>query len=559
MAIAKNYRPFVKSRRGNYWGTAMVGTHSAVIGWNVDKENIPNNLMGFSIKRTSYNTKTGKTLSKKWLNGQKRFKIMADAGPDVPSDQCPFQRFRWSDYTLKPARSYLYEVFPMTGEPGNLEPQNPLRFNVKPSQYLEDGIGIYVNRGVTAALAYLDRFGKRKPRDDESGAALKWLERGLKKSVLDFIARAKKGEALHLAIYEFFDHEIAAAFKSAKRRGVDVLIVYHAKDGDKATHENEDVIRETGLQSVAIARTKTGNISHNKFIVHLNKRGKPVRLLTASANFTENAFYYQTNVGIVFNRPELAAAYENYFQILRRNLPYSSRKKSEITTKTQVIDLIAMIDGAPPAPASRVLFSPVRKQHVVEEAIHLIEQSNSALFLSAPFGLGGKIIEAIESNGTDILEYGLANSTAKKKIEKLRRGNTRFHTPSRLETYMGRAWDSKAFGAHKIHAKTLVIDPWSDNPAVLIGSANFSKGSCVKNDENTLLIRGDKRVTAVVTTEFLRMYDHYKSRYWINRLRSQKVGKIHYLNDKPSWSDMYYKQSKNSRKFRDRIVFAGGA
>jgi phosphatidylserine/phosphatidylglycerophosphate/cardiolipin synthase-like enzyme len=124
---------------------------------------------------------------------------------------------------------------------------------------------------------------------------------------------------------------------------------------------------------------------------------------------------------------------------------------------------------------------------------------------------------------------------------------------------MGRTWDSKAFGAHKIHTKTLVIDPWSDNPAVLIGSANFSKGSCVRNDENTLLIKGDKRFTAMVTTEFLRMYDHYKSRYWINRLRSQNVGKIHFLNDKPSWTDVYFNQSNKSRKFRDRIVFAGGA
>ncbi|MHC4104409.1 MAG: phospholipase D-like domain-containing protein, partial [Planctomycetota bacterium] len=301
MVNAENYRPIIESHQGDYWGSAMVGTHSAVIGWDVSADKIPDDLMGFSIQRTACNAKTGKVLSKKWLNGQKRFKSMADAGPDVPSDQCPFQRFRWSDYTLKPERSYLYEVFPMTGEPGNLNPEEPLRFNVRPSQLIEDGVGIYVNRGVTAALAYLDRFGKKPPSDDESGAAYKWLERGLKKSVLDFIAKAKQGEALHLAIYEFFDHEIAAAFKSAKSRGVDVRIVYHAKSGDKATRENEDVIKEAGLKSVATARTNTGNISHNKFIVYLNKQGKPVRLLTASANFTENAFYYQTNVGLVFD------------------------------------------------------------------------------------------------------------------------------------------------------------------------------------------------------------------------------------------------------------------
>jgi phosphatidylserine/phosphatidylglycerophosphate/cardiolipin synthase-like enzyme len=160
----------------------------------------------------------------------------------------------------------------------------------------------------------------------------------------------------------------------------------------------------------------------------------------------------------------------------------------------------------------------------------------------------------------------------------LQRRNTRFFSPNRLKTYMGRKWDAKAFGAHKIHAKSIVVDPWGENPEVLIGSANFSKASCSDNDENAMLITGNKRLSSVIATEFMRMYDHYKSRFYIDRLddsnkaikKKNKQRKaqgrdpiplksmdIHLKSDK-SWSRTAFDPGSSSHKFRDRIVFAGG-
>jgi phosphatidylserine/phosphatidylglycerophosphate/cardiolipin synthase-like enzyme len=103
-----------------------------------------------------------------------------------------------------------------------------------------------------------------------------------------------------------------------------------------------------------------------------------------------------------------------------------------------------------------------------------------------------------------------------------------------------------------------VIDPWGDNPSVLIGSSNFSEGSCKDNDENTLLIKGDKRFAAIIATEFMRMYDHYKIRYWVNKLENKDATATIYLDDSPDWSRIYFRQTNRSRKFRDRQVFAGG-
>src|SRR2546425_1012327 len=59
-----------------------------------------------------------------------------------------------------------------------------------------------------------------------------------------------------------------------------------------------------------------------------------------------------------------------------------------------------------------------------------------------------------------------------------------------------------------IHTKFLLIDPLSDDPLVCSGSANFSTGSLLQNDENMLLIRGDTRVADIYMTEFDRIMRH---------------------------------------------------
>ena len=142
---------------------------------------------------------------------------------------------------------------------------------------------------------------------------------------------------------------------------------------------------------------------------------------------------------------------------------------------------------------------------------------------------------------------------------------------------MGRSWDAKAFGAHKIHTKIIIIDPYGDNPKVFFGSANFSKASCSDNDENAMLITGNKRLSAIMTVEYMRMYDHYKSRYYIQRtedenkkikarnkelalegkpLKELKTIPI-FLSDDFKWSRTTFVSTPFSHKFQDRIAFSG--
>ena len=243
------YQPIVKASSGPYTGTALVGAHSAILGWTFEDENLRDGLLGFAIKRTDLNPLTGEVMRLDWLGGYKRFAATDDGKiSDVRSLEAPFQRFRWNDYTLKPERAYIYEVYPMRGTPEALtRNEPPLRFELRPSPEDYDDLGVYVNRGVTAAMAYLKAFGNNPP-SKIGPAAYGWLSRGLKESLLSFIASANSGETLHVAIYEFHDHEVAQGLKDAVDRGVTVQIVHDAKPGKKSTLENEEVIHAFSLE-----------------------------------------------------------------------------------------------------------------------------------------------------------------------------------------------------------------------------------------------------------------------------------------------------------------------
>jgi len=555
--VTGDYRPVVRVRKGPFSAAALVGANTVLLGWDVNASYDRSKLLGFAVRRTSYDRSTGSMLRSEWLEGQKRFKSVAgDYGLNVRSDQAPFQRFRWSDYTTKPECTYLYEIFPMTGTPGKLAKGEPLALKVCPTPYKEGQLGVYFNRGVTAAQAYLERFKDVKPSDVPDGAAYRWLSRGLKESLVDFIRRALTGDELHVAIFEFHDAEVASELSAAAIRGVRVAIVYHApKATDSSVRESVKTLKAAGLEKAATPRKHTEQYSHNKFAVHL-KKGKPASLWTGSANFTEAGFYLQTNCGIVADHPKTAEAYERYFQVLAKD-PSAGKKGEKGATQDMVEVAISQAEAALKHDPWDVYFSPVRRAHIVTTAGEVVTGAKSAIFMSTPFAMDKRIVDAVLSNDDGILEYGLANTTARKKIEPLQRKNTRFFVPSRLETYLGRKWDAPAFGAHKIHAKFIVADPWGPKPVVFLGSANFSADSCRNNDENALLAAGNTRLAAMVACEFIRMFDHYKSRDFINKFYSDEKQEDRYLAEDGSWSRVYFDAKSQSHKYRDREIFAG--
>ena len=77
-----------------------------------------------------------------------------------------------------------------------------------------------------------------------------------------------------------------------------------------------------------------------------------------------------------------------------------------------------------------------------------------------------------------------------------------------------------------IHTKFMLVDPLSDDPLVVTGSANFSRPSQRVNDENMLVIRGDTRVADIYFGEFMRIFDHHYARYIVRKLAGRPTSPI---------------------------------
>ncbi len=108
-----------------------------------------------------------------------------------------------------------------------------------------------------------------------------------------------------------------------------------------------------------------------------------------------------------------------------------------------------------------------------------------------------------------------------------------------------------------IHTKFMLIDPLSDTPLLISGSANFSKNSTINNDENMLLIKGDKRVADIYLGEFMRLFNHFYFRDIANRQSARSGSKTwasSMLEVDDSWARPYFQSG--SIKEKERLFYA---
>ncbi|MEW5735084.1 MAG: phospholipase D-like domain-containing protein, partial [Thermodesulfobacteriota bacterium] len=98
-----------------------------------------------------------------------------------------------------------------------------------------------------------------------------------------------------------------------------------------------------------------------------------------------------------------------------------------------------------------------------------------------------------------------------------------------------------------IHDKLVVIDPASDDCVVVLGSHNLGFKASYSNDENMLIVKGDRELAAAYAVHILDVYDHYRFRAIENERKSQgKKGWSGFLDTSDRWQDAYAEKRKGA-------------
>ncbi len=534
---------------------AIAGTYVVIFGMNA-RQVATRGLLGFGIERT--NNKTNK---KSWLYGLKTFQAVEPnpiKGKLYSTSKHPIQSFLWGDYTAEPNCSYKYRIVPFFGQPTQLDehPGSDLTIEIH-TEKEDDGMhGIYFNRGVSGSQAYTREFGLKHPDDVPNREAYKWLSRGLEEALLEFINKAKDQEyGLRASVYEFNYLPVLQAFRDAAANGAKVEIIYHARKPDFG-RLSQEAITESHLNQIhsvrLIPRQKDPSyISHNKFIILLeeNPPDTPIGVWTGSTNLTRSGIFGQSNVGHIIWDKGVAKKYDDYWNELS-----ADPKSSPLKGRTEILSPVPA--GPPDHNSITPIFSPRSTFQALDWYADRMNNAQSTICLTLAFNLDRRFQNVLQQD-KDYIRYILFDKYDD-KIELIKDTDTITAVGDKADKKLDR-WLEEVPRLSKsvlyIHTKYLLIDPLSQDPLIITGSANFSENSTKRNDENMVVIRGNMRVADIYLGEFARLFNHHYARYLARRGNNGGTAAGKYLIPSDLWCKSYYEISKS--KCKERLLFCG--
>jgi phosphatidylserine/phosphatidylglycerophosphate/cardiolipin synthase-like enzyme len=332
-----------------------------------------------------------------------------------------------------------------------------------------------------------------------------------------------------------------------------------------------DLAYRDAYDEMLISRTNT-TISHNKFIVLL-RDGEPEQVWTGSTNFTPGGIFGQSNVGHVVRDAEVAKSYLAYWEKLSTDPVKKSRASDPEDTGMRNWTVLHQPDlgKGDPAPNSITpVFSPRLTTAMLDWYADKLAAAKSSVHFTAAFTVADQIFEKVVSrkrvSGSDpylrylLLEgigglmkpkYPAMRKNPQNKIawgETLKTRSAEDEHHQFIETLTG-----LNDHVNYLHTKYMLIDPLTDDPIVITGSANFSNASTDSNDENMLIIRGNTRVADIFLGEFMRLFNHFKSRNRSNRLTDEQAEESRYLVPDASWTQPYY--ADGTQEQQERLLF----
>ena len=547
---------------------AIAGSYVVVLAWDTLNGEKPGrtDLLGFAVERSELDA--GDNLVEKyWLRGIKRFRDKDKGlppGTPVSTADHPIQSFQWGDYTARAATKYRYRIVPVYGAPKQIQLADADAVTV---EVITEPVGspetadqvrhdVFFNRGVIGSQAYAREFGNAAPDpDNPTSPEMKWLSRGLYEALMRFIGLAKDGFKLRGAFYEFHYQPVVNAFAAAVEAGADVKIVFDAESTYK--DDNLTAIGRAGLKEhdAVIPRTVTEGIRHNKFMV-LMKGDEPLAVWTGSTNISAGGIFGHSNAAHVVWDSNVAQQYLDYWARLAQNLtPTRLREPNREASPTPA--------GKTPEHSVVPLFSARDDKDdntTLEWYAKRMNDAKEIMCITVAFNLD-EVFQQVISQENDVLRYivkdddlGTGEVIGQDRDVFFAAGG--YLGEGALENFL-KERDNPLNSNNYIHTKFMLVDPLSDDPLVVTGSANFSRPSQRINDENMLVIRGDTRVADIYFGEYMRIFDHHYARYVVRLLQNEGRSDPNagYLKEKTAdWLTSHFQAGNAKAKRRQYFV-----
>jgi hypothetical protein len=513
---------------------AYANADDVLIAWQPDTWS--NDWVGFQLERRNNTTQQSTVLSNR-IPPKPGEKPVADGG--ISSTQSPFRRCIWADHSVVDTDNVSYRVTAMKdGANGTftLDSGSGSLWTaaVVASGDAGGGLEAYFNRG-TLMSQIVSRFVHGDASDeslrnfvkslsDPATQARRYLSGDALHQILAFLHDAdRRGSQLHAAIYEMNDEELVSALKPFGSRG-NVLI-------GNGTATKANIAGELSGAGLTVKHRDLSNAGrsspsvHNKFVVESDAHGNAIRVLTGSTNWTTTGLCTQLNNVLIIENAAIAKRFLDQWNKLvaagNAMPPALKATNSNPTSDGNITVYFAATNG-------EAEFKPVLDliKNAKEGALFLMFMPGQSPLLEALLDraqqndiyVRGVVSTMMASKNGDIVSVGgeVVKSGAPKQS---------FHDdvqlPHGVDAQNEPSWADVEFSVNQIHtagmiaivhSKAIVIDPFSDNCAVITGSHNFSVAASEKNDENLVIVRGNKKLAQAYALHINGVYDHYSWR-----------------------------------------------
>jgi phosphatidylserine/phosphatidylglycerophosphate/cardiolipin synthase-like enzyme len=339
----------------------------------------------------------------------------------------------------------------------------------------------------------------------------------------------------------------------------------------------------------------SSHIVHNKFLIYVDGRGKPQAVLTGSTNWTTTGLCAQTNNILIVDDPDVAQRYMDYWNKLKadeqqheKGGQFQAPPMRTFDGKADNLDL----DEHPPkgdSPSPSKLtsyFSPnTPKQRAKKKANEMapvdmkdlkqrmMDAQHAILFLAFIPGTPSVVdfASAAQRAKKDLFVRGTVTAPdaagefyytlrgtsppAKNRVPKGQPKGPKIPVKEDPRVIAAKAltnadkpegWVPELLkaGFAITHDKIVVIDPFADDCVVATGSHNLGYQASYNNDENLVMVQGNKKLAMAYATHVLDVYDHFSWRWGLQQ--SGKPSPDAYLKFSPDgWLSWYFDDKGN--------------